>query len=107
MQLDTREDMLEHISQACFEQPMIRTSAVTFIWVAVPYRMSWRYNERTWRYLHLDAGHVCQDLYLAGEAIHAGTCAIGAYSDELFALALGLNIAEEFVIYAATIGKKQ
>jgi SagB-type dehydrogenase family enzyme len=107
VQLNTQPDIAEFISQACWEQPMIMTSAVTFMWVAIPYRMSWRYGERTWRYLHLDAGHVCQDLYLAGENIDSGTCAIGAYSDELFAIALDLEIENEFVIYAATIGKKK
>ncbi len=106
IQLNTQPDIADYISQACWEQPMIKTSAVTFIWVAIPYRMSWRYGERTWRYLHLDAGHVCQNLYLAGESINSGVCAIGAYSDELFAIALDLDIDQEFVIYAATIGKK-
>lgn len=107
IQLNTQPDISDYISKACFEQPMIKTAAATFIWVAIPYRMSWRYGERTWRYLHLDAGHVCQDLYLAGESIDSGVCAIGAYSDELFAIALNLEIDKEFVIYAATIGKKK
>jgi SagB-type dehydrogenase family enzyme len=106
IQLSIQADIAEVISQACFEQPMIKTSAVTFIWVAIPYRMSWRYGERSWRYLHVDAGHVCQNLYLAGESIDCGTCAVGAYSDELFSIAMNLDIANEFVIYAATIGKK-
>jgi SagB-type dehydrogenase family enzyme len=106
IQLTIQSDIAEILSQACFEQPMIKSSAVTFIWAAIPYRMSWRYGERSWRYLHVDAGHVCQNLYLAGESIDCGVCAIGAYSDELFAIALNLDIDNEFVIYAATIGKK-
>ena len=41
-------------------------------------RMYWRYDERGYRYLHLDAGHVCQNLYLAAGAVQAGTVAMGA-----------------------------
>jgi len=30
----------------------------------------------------LEVGHVCQNLYLACTALHAGTCAIAAYDQE-------------------------
>jgi hypothetical protein len=39
---------------------MVRNSAVTFFWAAEIYRNVWRYTERAYRYVHLDAGHVCQ-----------------------------------------------
>jgi SagB-type dehydrogenase family enzyme len=68
--------------------------------------MTWRYGERGYRYLHLDAGHVCQNLYLASETIDAGTCAVGAFDDDALNNLLGLNEEEAFVIYLATVGKK-
>ncbi|MFH1570318.1 MAG: SagB/ThcOx family dehydrogenase, partial [Gemmatimonadota bacterium] len=81
-------------------------SAVTFFWVAVPRRTTWRYVERGYRYLHLDAGHVCQNLYLAAESIGAGTCAIAAFDDDALIDILGLDPQEAFVIYLATVGKR-
>ncbi len=81
-------------------------SAVTFLWVAVPYRMTWRYQERGYRYLHLDAGHVCQNLYLAAEAIDAGVCAVAAFDDDALNTLLCLDAKEAFVIYLAAVGKK-
>ncbi len=33
-----------------------------------------RYSERAYRYVLLDAGHVCQNLYLAAESIQCGVC---------------------------------
>ncbi len=48
-----------------------------FIWAAVPYRTVWRYTERSYRYMYLDAGQVCQNLHLAAESINCGVCAIG------------------------------
>lgn len=97
----------DRVTAAAYRQGIVKSSAVTFIWVAVLYRMYWRYGERGYRYLHLDAGHVCQNLYLAAEAIWCGACAIGAFFDEEINGLLGLDGEERFVIYMATVGKKQ
>jgi SagB-type dehydrogenase family enzyme len=108
-QLETisiQPDLAGRFAAACFGQAMIMHCAVAFLWVAVPYRMTWRYGERGYRYLHLDAGHVCQNLYLASETIDAGTCAVGAFDDDALNNLLGLNEEEAFVIYLATVGKK-
>lgn len=47
--------------------------------------MEWRYDLATHKAIALDAGHVCQNLYLACAAIGAGTCAVAAYHQELMA----------------------
>ena len=78
---------------------------VTFVWAAVRERMYWRYGERGYRYLFLDAGHVCQNLYLAGEALQCGVCALGAFDDDAIDQLLGLDGEDQFVIYAASVGK--
>lgn len=95
------------LTQACWGQQMVATSAVTFMWVAVAYRMTWRYGQRGYRYMHLDAGHICQNLYLAAEPIRCGVCAIAAFSDEDMSRILGIDGQEQFVIYVATVGKKR
>ena len=87
-------------------QPLCTASAVTFLWVAVSERMTWKYSERGIRFLHLDAGHVCQNLYLAAEAISCGVCAIGGFNDEDVNPLLGLDGEDRFVIYMATVGKR-
>ena len=99
--------LADKITEACLQQLFVNTSAVTFIWVAVPYRMVWRYGERGYRYLHIDVGHVCQNLYLAAEAIGSGVCAIAAFNDEAINNVLGIDGKLQFVIYLATLGKKQ
>jgi SagB-type dehydrogenase family enzyme len=98
-------DIAGNITAAALDQDQVKRSAVTFIWVAVTYRMTWRYVERGYRYLHLDAGHVCQNLYLAAEAIGAGVCAIAAFDDESMNTLLGCDGDEQFVIYMGTVGK--
>ena len=90
---------------ACFGQLFPGQAAATFIWTAVPYRMEWRYGLAAHKVIALDAGHVCQNLYLACEAIGAGTCAIAAYDQEAFDALLRLDGEEEFVVYLAPVGK--
>ncbi len=68
--------------------------------------MTWKYSERGFRFLHLDAGHVCQNLYLAAEAISGGVCAIGGFNDADINSVLGLDGENHFVIYVATVGKR-
>ena len=50
------------------------------------------------------AGHMCQNLYLACEAIGAGTCAVGAYDQETLDAFLNLDGNDEFAVYAAPVG---
>jgi len=80
-------------------------AAVTFLWTAIPERTEWRYAEASYKVIALDAGHVCQNLYLACEAISAGTCAIAAYDQTLVDVLLGVDGEEEFCIYIGPVGK--
>jgi len=97
----------ETVCQGTFDQEMVKHSALTFIWVAHPQRTVWRYSQRGYRYLYIDAGHVGQNLHLAAEAIGAGACMIGAYYDEGMNEILELDGKSAFVIYMASLGKKQ
>lgn len=98
-------DLEERLIAATFGQVFCGTSAATIAWSVVPVRTEWRYAEASAKVIALDAGHVCQNLYLACEAIGAGTCAVGAYDQELMDELLGLDGEDEFTIYLAPVGK--
>lgn len=103
----------EALTEALCGQRFAAEAPVTFVWSAVPYRTEWRYGQKAHKYILLDAGHVCENLYLACEAIGCGTCAIGAYDqdllDELLGFAPGPSGEKEyeFALYAAPVGKKK
>ncbi len=107
LRLDAPADINERLTRACHEQNQVRTSAVTFFWVAVVERMTWRYPERGYRYLLLDAGHVCQNLYLAAEAVGCGVCAIAAYDDDQVNAELNLDGEAHFTVYIGSLGKRK
>lgn len=99
-------EALAEAHAATFNQKQVLNSAVTFYWVAEVYRTSWRYGNRGYRYIDIDAGHVCQNLYLAAESIGCGVCAIAAFKDELTDAVFNLDGQERFTAYIASVGKK-
>ncbi|HXX55868.1 MAG TPA: SagB/ThcOx family dehydrogenase [Methanoregula sp.] len=104
-QLDTDPSLHIRIAEACLGQQFVMRCGAVFLWTAVPYRMTWRYSERGYRELHKDAGHACQNLYLAVQAVGCGTCAIAAYDDDAMHAILGIDGTDQFLIYLATVGK--
>ncbi len=101
------DGIFDKVTYGCLGQEFVKEGAVTFIWVCVVERMTWRYGERGYRYVMLDAGHVCQNLYLAAESVGCGVCAIGAFDDDIMNKLLGLDGKEKFVIYIAAVGRKK
>jgi SagB-type dehydrogenase family enzyme len=100
-------DLPAHLTAACRGQAFAGKAAATFIWTAVMPRTEWRYAEASYKVIALDAGHVCQNLYLACEAIGAGTCAIAAYNQALADELVDVDGSEELTVYIAPVGKHQ
>jgi len=98
-------EFLQRLTEATQGQSFISRGAVVFVWTIVPYRAEWRYLIWAHKASALDAGHVCQNLYLACEAIGAGTCAVAAYDQKKMDTLLGVDGKEEFTIYIAPVGK--
>jgi SagB-type dehydrogenase family enzyme len=90
---------------ACAGQTFIADSAVVFAWSCIPYRSEWRYHIGAAKLMLIDAGHLCQNLYLACEAIGCGTCAVADYDQPLLDRLLGLDGVDEFAVYLAPVGK--
>ena len=99
------EHLADQLAQATLNQNFIATAPVCFVWTALPYRMEWRYDLAAHRVILMDAGHLCQNLYLACESIGAGTCAIAAYHQKLIDQLLEVDGEEEFTVYLAPVGK--
>ncbi len=105
------EDQKNELTKAYAGQTFFGEAAVSFVWTVVPYRTEWRYVTKAHKYMLIDAGHICENLYLACEAIGCGTCGIGAYDQVMADALLGLDSSptsdenNEFVVYAACVGR--
>ncbi|AKN33890.1 nitroreductase [Clostridium carboxidivorans P7] len=101
------EDLQGKLDEAVFNQRFVGKSAVTFIWTTIPYRMEWRYDIASPKLIALDAGHVCENLYLSAECINSGVCAVAAYDQEKIDELINVDGNEEFTIYLAAVGKAE
>lgn len=101
------ESMSEKISDATLGQKFVGLGAVTFIWSCIPYRSEWRYHIASHKTMLLDAGHICQNLYIACETVGCGTCGIAAYDQKKIDSLIQVDGEDEFVVYLAPVGKRQ
>lgn len=95
------------VAQAALDQEMAYRANVVFIWTALFERSKWKYNQRAYRYVYLDAGHIAQNVALAAVALDFGSCQIGAlYDDEVNAL-IDVDGEEESAIYMTAVGSEE
>ncbi len=85
---------------------MVGESAAAFIWTAIPGRSKWKYHERAYRYIYLDAGHIGQNLYLAATALGLGCCTIGAFFDGEVNDIIGIDGSKETAVYLGAVGNR-
>jgi SagB-type dehydrogenase family enzyme len=103
-QLQTGDFQME-IARAALDQEIAASANVVFVWTAVFGRSKWKYKQRAYRYVYLDAGHIAQNVALAAVALGLGSCQIAAlYDDEANAL-LGVDGVEESAIYMTVVGR--
>jgi len=95
----------DRLVAACDGQSFIGRAAVVFVWAAIPYRTEWSFGVLAYKDIVTDAGHICQNLYLACEAIGAGTCAVNGYNQAAMDTLLGIDGEDEFTVYLAPVGK--
>ncbi len=103
--LRTGEGLVDEMNEICYNQKFVGNSAVVFIWATIPYRTEWRYSKVAHKDIAMEAGHICQNLYLAAESIGGGACAILGYDQASIDEFIGVDGKEEFVIYLSPAGK--
>ncbi|HUK85135.1 MAG TPA: SagB/ThcOx family dehydrogenase [Candidatus Acidoferrum sp.] len=92
------------LAHAALDQTICAIAPVVIIWSAVFNRSKWKYSQRAYRYIYLDAGHIAQNLTLAATSISCGSCQVGAFFDDEINSILALDGAEESVIYLSVVG---
>ncbi len=103
--LQAYTDLVQKVNDSRYWKSWPTSGAVLFYWTVIPYRTEWRYGAISPKLIVQDCGHLCQNLYLASEAIGAGTCAINAYDQEKTDFLLDVDGKEEFTICIAPVGK--
>lgn len=97
-------DLGKEIVYAAQGQKMHADAAVVFIWTTIFQRTKFRYHDRGYRYIFLDAGHIAQNLALTAVGLGLGSCQVGAYIDDEVNKLIDVNGKDESVIYMSVVG---
>jgi len=97
-------DFSNQIARAALGQQMCADAAVVFVWTAVFQRCRWKYGQRAYRYVYLDAGHIAQNLALAAVGLGLGSCQVGALFDDEVNRIIEVDGIEESVVYMSCVG---
>jgi SagB-type dehydrogenase family enzyme len=92
------------LQECCLGQPMLATASVTVLVTGCFARLRWKYGERAYRYMCMDIGYLGQSLYLAGEGLGLGVCAIAGFMDDAVEQFLGVDGRDEIPLLLTTIG---
>ena len=98
-------DLSSEIAIAALGQRMCIEAAAVMVWTGIFQRSRWKYGQRAYRYIYLDAGHIGGNLALAATAIGLGSCQIGALFDEEVNKIIAVDGVEESVVYMSVVGK--
>jgi len=94
----------DELSRAALDQKMCATASVVFIWTGIFRRSKWKYSQRAYRYIYLDAGHIAENLALAATSITCGSCQVGAFFDDEINSIVGIDGTEESAICLSIVG---
>lgn len=85
-------------------QDSVRDAAAIFVITGVVERTAAKYGERAVRYVHLEVGHVAQNLMLEATALGLGTVPVGSFDDDAVARVLELPV-DHVPLYLFPVGR--
>lgn len=100
----SHSDARQAVFRAALKQDPVREAPAVFVLTAVYARTAQRYGEeRSPRYVQMEAGHAAQNLLLEAAALHLGAVPVGAFHDQEVQEALGLP-ADHQPLYLIPVG---
>lgn len=91
-------EVWKDLQEACFWHPALDNTQLAIVTTAVFYRSFWRYQDRAYRRIHLDTGHLLGNIELAGAIDDFRPHLIGGFADEAVDRLLYLDSAQEGTI---------
>lgn len=91
-------DLRQALYDAALAQDCVRSAPASVVISADYQRTARKYGDRAQRYVHIDAGHASQNLYLQATALGLGTVAVGAFEDAELGEALGIPSAPLLIL---------
>jgi SagB-type dehydrogenase family enzyme len=98
-------DLRAGLAEAALRQDWMQEAPINIVIAAVYERTTDRYGERGIRYVHMEAGHVGQNIYLQAEARGLATVVVGAFHDDQIQALLHLP-KDQKPLYIIPVGNR-
>ena len=99
-------DQRSRLAEAAVGQSWVRDGAIDIVVAAVYERTMRKYKERGIRYVHMEAGHAAQNIYLQATTMDLGMVTVGAFFDEQVSEILGMP-KDEAPLYVIPVGRRK
>jgi SagB-type dehydrogenase family enzyme len=86
-------------------QEFLGQANVVLVLTVIFQRMRFKYQDRTYRYGLIEAGHMGQNTYLAATSMGLGACAVGAFMDDAINEMLNVDGRDEAAVYMVSVGR--
>ncbi|UCE97373.1 MAG: SagB/ThcOx family dehydrogenase [Dehalococcoidia bacterium] len=94
----------EALSKAALNQRFIADASLDIVITAIYERTTARYGERGIRYVHMEAGHAAENVYLQAFSLGLGTVVVGAFNDDGVSNIMALA-ENEVPLYIMPVGR--
>jgi SagB-type dehydrogenase family enzyme len=84
-------DFRQEVFEAGLSQEMLKHASFVLALTGVFARVQWKYIDRSYRYILLEAGHLGENVYLVATSLGLAPCGIGAYFDDDINRLLGVD----------------
>ena len=99
------KDVRGELAEAALGQACVKEGAIDIVIAAIYERTTRKYADRGVRYVHMEAGHAAQNLYLQATALNLGMVTIGAFYDDQVGEIVGMP-ENEAPLYVIPVGRK-
>jgi SagB-type dehydrogenase family enzyme len=96
-----------NLQAACFHHPALEKTQLAIVTTAIFYRSAWRYEDRAYRRIFLDTGHLLGNIELASSMNRWRSHLIGGFQDAAMNELLYLDPAQEGVITVVALADLQ
>ncbi len=100
----SESDQRASLARAAWRQDYIKDAAALLVISGVYQRTTKKYGQRGIRYVHMEAGHAAQNVFLQATALGLATVVIGAFDDESVKKILNFSDQEQ-PLYLMPVGK--
>jgi SagB-type dehydrogenase family enzyme len=100
----SKGDKRSDLASAALDQEYVENGAVVLVFSGVENRTTGKYGRRGIRYIHMEAGHAAQNVFLQAESLGLGMVPVGAFDDKKVQRIMQMPEGEH-PLYLIPIGK--